>query len=230
MLSLFPFGQTGGGSPAPTPAPAPSFVDSVQGNGGSGSASATGLNATGSNRQVFAMVGAGTSDAVNDISCSITGSGGTTSMTRVFFRGTQNDGDPSTSLEAFAGFVIVEADLRGDGPYSIDATATGANVPDKVGIVAGSVQDAPVAATIVSARTNDVSTNVASADTLALAGLGDSTGSGSSAMTGATRVEQNNYSADGLQLGHVLASSGPLTVTNSVDTRNVSALALFPKG
>ena len=219
--------------PTPTPAPAPGLVDSVQGGGSAGAASATGLVATGSNRQVFAMVGAGTSDSVSDISCSITGTGGTAAMTRVFFLGTNNE-TPASALEAFAGFVIEEADLPGDGPYDIDATATGSNVPDKVGIVAGSVQDAPTTAIVTSDRASSgnliISATIAADDTLVLAGLGSATATSGATMTGATQIENLFSYGDGIQLGFVLASAGSLNVTNNVGGRQVSGLVQFPKG
>ena len=210
----------------PPPSTDIELIDSIQGGGSAGSASATGLTATGDNRQVFAMVGAGTSDAVSDINCSITGSSGNVAMTRVFFSGTQ-DADPTASLEAFAGFVIEEAALPGEGPYDLTATATGSNVPDKVGIVAGSVANAPNAPTVVSVRTATVS-GVASVDgTLVLAGLGTHTGTSSASMTGATQVENLLSYGDGIQLGWALVNTGPVSVTNNVGGRTVSALLLF---
>lgn len=202
------------------------LVDSIQGGGSAGSATATGLNANGNDRYVFAMVGAGTSDAVNDITCSITGSTGTAAMTRVFFTGTQSAA-PSSSLEAFAGFVIDEAALPGDGPYDISANATGTNVPDKVGVTAASVANASNAPVIVFERSTSV-TGLALADgTLVLAGLGSSTATSGASMTGATQVENLLSYGDGIQLGWTLADTGPVTVTNDVNGRAVSALVFF---
>ncbi|KEO88622.1 hypothetical protein EH31_16840 [Erythrobacter longus] len=202
------------------------LVDSVQGGGSAGSASATGLIASGANRQVFAMVGAGTSDAVSNIGCVITGTSGTVAMTRVFFSGTQS-ANPASSLEAFAGFVIDEANLPGDGPYDLVASATGANVPDKVGIVASSVANAPISPTIAFERSASITASASADGTLVLAGLGSSTATSGAAMTGATQVENLFSYGDGIQLGWAMADTGPLTVTNSVNGRNVSALVLF---
>ena len=210
----------------PPPSTELELIDSVQGGGSAGSASASGLTATGSNRQVFAMVGAGTSDAVNDISCSITGSSGTVAMTRVFFSGTQNS-DPAASLEAFAGFIVEEAALPGDGPYDIYATASGSNVPDKVGVVAGSVANAPNTATIVSERSASVLGAAVADGSLALAGLGSSTATSGATMTGATQVENLFSYGDGIQLGWAMVDTGPVSVTNNVGGRTVSALVLF---
>lgn len=204
----------------------PTLVDSIQGGGSAGTAAATGLSATGNDRQIFAMVGAGTSDAVNDITCSITGSGGTVAMTRVFFSGTQH-ADPSASLEAFAGFVIDEASLPGDGPYDLTASATGANVPDKVGLVAGSVANAPTAPIVAFERSTSVTANASADGTLALAGLGSSTATSGASMTGATQVENLLSYGDGIQLGSTMVDTGSLTVTSSVNGRSLSALLLF---
>lgn len=202
------------------------FVDSVQGGGSAGTATAIGLSATGGDRQIFAMVGAGTSDAVNDINCTVSGSGGTVSMTRVFFIGTQST-NPASSLEAFAGFVIDEANLPGDGPYDLSASASGTNVPDKVGIVAGSVANAPTAPVVVFERAASVSATVTTDGTLAVAGLGSSIASSGALMSGATQVENQFTYGDGLQIGWTMADTGPLSVSNSVGGRAVSALILF---
>lgn len=201
------------------------LVDSVQASGSAGAVSATGLTATGDDRYVFAMVGAGTSDAVNDISCTITGSSGTVAMTRVFFRGTNSE-TPANAFEAFAGFTIDEASLPGSGPYDLDAVATGANTPDKLGLVAGSIRNAPIAPVIVTERSSSVSATPAQSDTFVFAALGSSTASSSADMTQATQIERLSY-GDGLQLGWVLQADEALTVANSVSGRSVSALALF---
>ncbi len=210
----------------PPPSDELSFISSVQGGGASGSATATGLVADGNDRYVIAMVGAGTSDSVNDISCTITGSGGTVSMTRVFFTGTQST-DPASSLEAFAGFTVDEASLPGDGPYDLSANATGANVPDKVGIVAGSVANAPNAPFVVFDRASTITGSASADGSLAIAGLGSNTATSSATMTGATQVENLMSYGDGIQLGWAIADTGPLTVTNSANGRTVSALLMF---
>lgn len=212
----------------PVPAAAPVLVDSVQGSGSAGAVSSgSSLTATGSDRHVFAMVGAGTSDAISDISCSITGASGTASMTRVFFSGTNTE-DPAAALEAFAGFTIDEAGLAaiGAGPYDLDATATGSNVPDKLGLVAGSIENAPNAPVIVTDRATSVTATPASDNSFVFAGLGSSTGSTGATMTGATQLENLNY-GDGLQLGWAEQDKVELTVTNSVVARSVSALVIF---
>ncbi|WP_298336249.1 hypothetical protein [uncultured Erythrobacter sp.] len=214
---------------SPSPTQEPMLIDSVQGAGSAGSATASNLVATGDHRQIFAMVGAGTSDAVNDISCSIVGTGGTVAMTRVFFVGTQNV-DPTTSLEAFAGFIIEETNLPGEGPYELVATAAGANVPDKVGIVAGSLTNAPKVPVIEFERAANVTGAAVADGTLVLAALGSSTATSGASMTGAMQVENLFSYGDGIQLGWTMAESGPLTVTNNVTGRSVSALVLFEPG
>ena len=214
---------------APPPSADLELIDSIQGGSSGNAATATGLVATGANRQVFAMVGAGTSVSVNDIGCSITGTGGTVAMTRVFFLGTQND-DPTASLEAFAGFVIEEASLPGDGPYDLTATASGSSAPTKIGLVAGSVTNAPNAATVVSIRAANVSGSVIEDGTLVLAGLGSHTATSSATMTGATQVENLLSYGDGIQLGWTMANTGTVDVTNNVGGRTVSALVLFRPG
>ena len=214
-------------APASTPpVDGPVLVDSISAGGSAGSVSASSLSATGSDRYVFAMVGAGTSDAITDISCSITGSSGTVPMSRIFFRGTNSE-SPENALEAFAGFVIDEANLPGDGPYDLSATAAGANTPDKVGIVASSIKNAPIAPVIVTERSTTVTATPEQDDTFIFAGLGSSTGSSGAAMTGAMQIESLNY-GDGLQLGWIKQNAETLTVTNSVSGRSLSALVLFP--
>ncbi|MEM1050694.1 MAG: hypothetical protein AAGI28_01230 [Pseudomonadota bacterium] len=210
---------------APEQSSQPSLVDSVKAGGSAGSVNASGLIATGNNRYVFAMVGAGTSDAVNDISCSISGTGGTAAMERVFFRGT-NAEPPANAFEAFAGFTIEEAALPGDGPYSLNATAIGANTPDKIGVVAGSVQNAPNPPSVITERSASVSATPTQSDTFVFAGLGSSTGTSGASLTGATQIERLTY-GDGLQLGWTVEQATSFTVTNEVNGRSVSALILF---
>ncbi|MEP1422970.1 MAG: hypothetical protein ABJK59_14480 [Erythrobacter sp.] len=207
------------------PVDGPVLVSSISASGSAGSVSASGLSATGNDRYVFAMVGAGTGDAVNDISCSITGTGGEVPMSRVFFRGTNSE-LPANALEAFAGFVIAEEDLPGYGPYDLNATATGANTPDKVGIVAGSVKNASIAPVIVTERSTIVTVTPEQDDIFVFAGLGSSTASNGARMSGATQIENLSY-GDGLQLGWIKLDGEPHTVSNSVNGRSLSALLLF---
>jgi len=204
-------------------APAPlqenlTFVDSVQGGGSAASVSATGLEADGEDRYVFAMVGAGTGVSVDDIDCTIAGSSGIVPMSRVFLSGTQH-ADPENSLEAFAGFVIDEANLPGDGPYDLTASASGAGIPNKIGIVAGSVINAPSAPTVVIERASSVTEGVGTDGSLVIAGLGSNIATSNASMTGATQVENLMSYGDGIQLGWTMADTG--------SGRTVSALVIF---
>ena len=214
--------QSGGGSAPSVP---PSFVDSTKASGTGASISGGSLVASGPDRYIFAMVGTGTSDNPTAIDLQIVGSSGSANMSQVFFSGT-NTSDPSTAFEAFAGFVIGENDLPGDGPYSFSGSITSAITPNIWGLVAGSAQNASNSPTVSFERLDTITATPSGNNALAIVGLGTSTQSSLAGMTGATQ-EENLLYGDGLQLGQAVASTSGVTVSNTVTGRPLSAIAIF---
>jgi hypothetical protein len=180
-----------------------------------------GLTATGSSRYIFAMVGAGTNADVTSIDCTIEGTSAAVSMTRVFFEQGPN------GFEDYAGFVIPEASLPGDGPYTLEATTSGGATPARMGIVAASIQDAPSAPVVTTANGSPIAATPASDGSLVLAGFGSSDSATGDTLTGATQVEALHYGNDGLQLGWVQQDASELSVSTSNGGRIQGALAIF---
>ena len=147
-------------------------------------------------------------------------------MTRVGLSGTQGS-DPAGSLEAFAAFMIEEANLPGDGPYDLTASASGASSPTKIGIVAGSVANAPNSGVVSFERSPNISGSAMADGSLVLVGLGSSTATSNASMNGATQVENLFSYGDGIQLGSTMADVGLVHVSNNAGGRNVSAMVVF---
>ena len=216
------------------PPPAPSLSVSTLATGsssGSQSASTSAFSAAGENRRVIALMGAGVGDQISAASATITGTGGTVSMPQLFFSGT-NNANPANALDVGGAFEIEEADLPGDGPYTVEVTVTSSQTPARILVAALAVKDAPDDPVFVQGALNAKTAAItpSTEQSLVLALMFETTGSGSLDWTEGVDFVGSPFvfSADALLVGSAVHGTTELTVTANASGRAALGVLAYP--